>query len=283
MKKFFIITNMQYPIIGFLFLVAVASCSKSANLPDALAIPDSQVSFYNASEYLRTVLQGNNGRSQILIDSVNMTYRGDSMSYRPGFSSLGYMYQFPNELYNSNQAQPWIKYIRLYPGTHTISLTDTSGNYSLVATWAKLRTDAPTSVYFADSVGYFKSWIMADTVTRNDSAIHLRLLDLSPDAGKVFFTINGKKAAGIPDSLQYGKTTGFLPLPLPAPGRLLIKCYALGDSTTILASSFLNAAPGHAYNILLKGYKGNRWMRDPSNGKFVTFTPGLNISITQNF
>lgn len=278
-KKFFVISNTW--IGGLLFLLVITSCKKSE---DPLRNTDASLSLYNASEYLQSAV--NNGRRiQILIDSPGTSYsfHGDSAYYHPSFGSSPFQYQFPNEFYNSTLSHPWIKYMRMYPGAHSISLMDNDSRRSLTITSAGLRTDVPTSVYFADSLGNFRSWVTIDTLTRIDSAIRLRVLDLSPDAGSVFFTIDGHPATGFPDSLQYGRITNFLPWHNAASGKLLIQFFNTTDSTTILAGSFLDAAPGHTYNILLRGYKKGQICNDPVSGRPLRFSPDLVVTITQNF
>ncbi len=278
MKRFLTTAKLRCGAIGMLIVLFVGSCKKEG---DAFSSPDASISFYNASEYLRAVLQ-NSARSHILIDSPGMVYQGTTY-YSPGFSDNYYLLQFPNTYFNSSQSQPWVQYMRLQPGTHTIELTDTSGKNPLHATWAKLQTALPTSVYFTDSVGFFRSLILRDTLMRNDSAFQLRLITLSPDAGKVYFTINGQKATGFPDSAKYRQATNFLQWPGSTPKRLILKFYNTGDTSNVIAKSFVDAAPGHAYNLILKGYKGGRWMRDPYTGKFIIFNAGLSVAVTQNF
>lgn len=267
----------------------LSSCRKTGNLTDN---SDAQISYYNASEYLQSELASNRGYCYILMDTPDTTSRSDGSALSiPYFNGEMYLNQFPNSYFYSRYNQPWISYMRISTGLHTIVLTDTGGTHALVYNRVNAVHNVPLSVYYADSLGHFRSWVVRDSTTIPDSSIAIRVLDLSPDAGNVFFTINGQyvggvineqSAGGFPDSLQFGKISGFIPWHNPVADTLVVRFYQTTDSTDVLTSGYLSATPGHSYNILLRGYLNPPTFSDPFSGKQLQYKVDLRTTITQN-
>lgn len=270
-----------------LMLTAVAllaACKKVRNLQGE-GSPDSQIAFYNASDYLKNQLSGGNSFSYLLVDyAATTSLNFDSI---PNFNSAGAnpgsLYQYPSDQYNSRLPQPWIEYLRLYQGAHTITLTDTGGRYLLHTANVTTVHGVPSTLYFTDSMGVFRNWLLPDTMTPQPATAGIRVMDLSPDAGAVFFTIGPKGATGFPDSLTYGQITSFVPWPDTTATTLNIRFFQVGgDSVTILANAPLTLSPGHGYNVLLCGYFNYESFPDPVSGNFISVAPDLTIQLTQS-
>src|SRR5258708_40059430 len=142
----------------------------------------------------------------------------------------------------------------------------------------------PVTVFFADSLGSFRYWVTQDTLTNLPGQIRLRVLQLSPDAGQVFFTVNKRIATAFPDSLQYGSVTPFINLDNPVSDTLTIRFYHVGDTTNILTRAFLYADPGRVYTMVLKGYVNSQAYPDPKTpGNTVNINPDLSVVINKNY
>jgi hypothetical protein len=273
--------NKKYKIpclAGMILLVA--ACQKHVNV---VSDPAAQLSFFNASEYVLGQTLNTSGFSFLLIDAKDTTHSGvggPSIASTPSFS--GGQYQFPNFFYYTRQPVSWISYMRVHPGLHTVTLTDTGGHHSLMTTAVKTAQGNPVSVYYSDSLGVFRSWTLIDTVSEISTAVKLRVFDLSPDAGNVFFTIGGRAATGFPDSLRYGQITGFVPWDNPVADTLQFRFFNTGDSVDIIASGSLSVMPGHAYNVLLTGYMSSQFFLDTLTGSYLNFNPDLKLLFTQN-
>lgn len=276
--------NYRIMIAGLcILLLSMAACKKSQPI---VTVTEGQICYFNVSEYLQNQLINltNGRRSYMLIDS-NLMNDGGIPKYAldlPYFDNQWYSFQFPNNQFNSQTPQQgWIYYMRIAPGAHFVNLTDTGGHHTLVSAGIKVVSSVPTTVYFADSLGFFRYWQVYDTVKTSSSGISLRVLDLGPDAGPVTVTIGNLPVPGITDSLVYGQVTGFVPYPVSTDTTLQIRVYALGDNTTVLASVPFNASPGHAYNLVLKGYLNNQSFPDPYEGGTIDLSQDFGIIIRQ--
>ena len=64
---------------------------------------------------------------------------------------------------------------------------------------------------------------------------------------------------------------------------LTIRFYQTSDSNTVVTStSIFNASPGHAYNLLLRGYRNYQSYTDPFTGKLLNVNADLKAVVTQN-
>lgn len=277
------VTIFRMTVVPALILAYMAgflsSCHKTGLLTD---MPNSPISFYNASEYLQNQLKISNGGAScnILIDTPDTTSRpdGSPTTSIPYFANDNYhLYQCPN------LSSPWISYIRIPSGLHSVVLSDTSkAQHPLAFNRITTVPGEPMTIYYADSLGRFRTWTLIDTVTVSDDNIGIRVMDFSPDAGSVFFTINNQPPAGFPDSLHYGQVSSFVRWPTPVADTLQLRFYNAGDSTDIVAIAFLDASPGHAYNLLLHGYQYAHNYPDPVTGQSLPFNPDMQAVITQN-
>ncbi|MGO4292048.1 hypothetical protein [Chitinophaga sp. RAB17] len=267
----FIYTSIRIAVIGV--LLSLSACRHQ----DDLQPVDAQIGFYNASEYVRLQLRNNYKPSYVFIDTKDTV--GSATTSR--FATGDYINQFPNQSYYVNHPQPWLSYIRIIPGTHQLLLMDTGMHRVLVKDTVVSRHGTPMTVYFADNLGEFRTWKLSDEVNTQSDAIHLRVLDLSPDAGKIYLTINGHAPAGFPSSFQYGDVAGFIPVPVKGPDTLRIRFYHPETPGESILSTTLLTTPGGAYNIVVKGYENAQGFVDPASGSYLSFDASLKVALTQ--
>lgn len=273
--------HFQHILLFLAGIVLIASCTKKVN---AIANPDSEMGFFNASEYVQAQILNTNRAVDLLIDAPDTTYPESYVpnTSNPNFSNGTGFYQYPAPNPNTIGSTSWVNYMRIVPGTHTVTLTDTSGAHHVLITNRVETSDLPVTLYYSDSLGHFRGYICRDNVTESANAIQLRVFDLSPDAGKVFFTIGGQPATGFPDTLRYGAITPFTAWTNPVADTLQIRFYSTSDSVDILASAPLTASPGHAYNVVFTGYMNQQFFPDPVSGQFLYFNNDLKLILTQN-
>jgi hypothetical protein len=269
----------------YLPVMAAGLCSgcreKVVTLPGSSN--DAQISFFCAS----TLLMQSGG--YVLIDYTDTTFPPPSPSQLalndsvPSFSAIS-RYMYPTTVYNRTLPVPWVFYMHLKPGKHSFTLLDGGTQFRAVDE-SLLSANIPASIFYTDSMGYFRSVVLEDQYTIQNSQVSLRLVDLSPDAGKVFFTISGQQASamGFAPTYSYGKNSGFVNLPNPVSDTLQINFYQAGDSVDVVASNFLPVNPGHAYTFTLQGYfNPNPTYTDPLTGYPETPAGGLSIGEYQN-
>ena len=269
----------------------ISSCTKEItplNKSDGSNGLGGEISYFNASEHILSQIKfsltsaGTPGKSYVLID-----HTADSVLNN--VKLLGKDYPFfefehaitaPFTYYNNSLAQPWVIYQRLSADNHQIVLMDTS-RHSMIKTNVKLETGKPLTVYFADSLGVFRTRIRRDTPIRNNANIGLQIGQLSPDAGPVYFTIDDKTPPGFPREMKYGDFTSFVGVANPLPDTLRINCYKVGDNTIPIARGFLPTEPGYSYSIILKGYMNGAAYLDNKNSMSITIPSNLQLFITK--
>lgn len=280
-----------YPVIAI--LIIGISCQRTVTTPYQ---PDAQVSFIGVSAQMQSALSGGKGVYPIFIDlpdtslqSIPFSDNSLPYSFTNVYQNVGYFnkdnnYQFPTTSYNASQQASWIRYMRLTPGSHVFSLLDTAHNVRHRDT-VDMAQNMPISVYYGDSLGYFRSWVLKDTLVSDAEKIRLRFLDASPDAGNVFVKVNDRPTpAGFPDSLKYGMVSSFTDYNNPVSDTLRIYFYHVGDSTNILARSFLQAEPGRSYTLTLAGYvNSNIGYTDSVSGTHLTGSIGLHVIVNKNY
>ena len=264
--------------ILFTLAAIVICCGACKKNQDVLSEPDAQVGFFEVSEQLQSGLLNAYTNSYLLMDTQDTSLAQMGNVTVPAFGS-GNIYQEPLLPYYERVSLPWISYIVVHPGSHEVTLTDTGGHRPLLTTPFTLTHGLPTTLYFADSLGYFQSLALADTVTAQDGFAMLRVIDLCPDAGNVFCTVGGTPVTA---ALQYGQATRFIPWINPRADTLILRFYQPGDTTDILASSLLSVSPGHAYNVVVCGYLKGQAYADPRTKKTYSFGPDLRVILTQN-
>jgi hypothetical protein len=249
------------------------------------SIPDAQIAFFNASEYVQSQLaSAPYEAADILMDQPDTTFEGHVANtlQNPLFSNGAGLYQFPSTNTNGASVQSWQEYLRTTPGLHTITLTDTGAHHPLVTNQVQTAPGLPVTLYYSDSICHFRTFVCRDAVNETPDAAQLRVFDLSPDAGNVFFKIDSLPATGFADTLQYGTITHFTPWKIPAATTLQIYFYAVGNTTNVLATAPLSVLPGHAYNIIFTGYASFESGPDPFTGRWINFFSDLRIILTQN-
>lgn len=266
-----IYTSIRMCVVAGLMLLL--ACSRK----DDLSPVDTKVGFYNASEFVRLQLQNNYRPGYLFIDTKDTV----GIATTPRFQTGTFVNQFPNIFYYQNHPQPWLDYMHLFAGTHQLLLMDTSGHRVLVKDSLVARHDQQTTIYFADSLGKFRTWKVSDEANIATDAIGLRLIHLSPDFGKMYFTVNGQKVTGFPASVDYGDVTAFIPRPVKGPDTLKIRIYHPETPEQSVLSATLLTTPGSAYNIVLKGYENAQSFNDPVTGDFLSFDGSLRVALTQ--
>lgn len=272
----------RFLLVAFL---AFAGCKKTVAPQEGA--PDSQLAFITVSEYLNAQMTyGAAGIAYILLDTSLASFTSEGSSYIPlPFFHYG-IYQSPESYTNATSTQPWIEYMHLYAGAHTMTLTDTGGHDAVINHEALNTNPAyPTTVIFADSLGTFGAWVSTDTLVTVAGQIRIRLVDLSPDAGSIFFSIGGQAPpAAAPLSMNYGKETGFINFPSTAADTTLpFLFYNAGDSTDVITVASLQASPGHSYTIIVQGYENSASFNDPVTGKNVSISPDLRTMVLQDY
>lgn len=246
---------------------------------------DAQISFICASPQLISEL-GRSGNAPIMVDYAgNIFPPPEPLSvYQPSFNSQQ-KFIFPTTSFNETLEVGWSFYMHLYPGTHTITVLDT-GLFPRNSDTCSLKANAPVSAFYADSMGYFSSFFLEDKFSIQDSQVSLRLVNLCPDAGNVFFTIDQQAAPalGFASSYSYGQSSPFINYPNPSFDTLRIYFYQAGDSIDVIAREFLPVFPGHAYTFTLQGYVNPSPMyTDPVTGDFENLSGGISTPAYQNY
>jgi hypothetical protein len=270
-------------------LYLLGSCKKSTA---PLTEPNAQVSFYHASYILSLMISDAKGSHQapLILDNNDSDYvppaQGAATQALPAFdsrSSNNIGFQFPNNGTNAGILQPWILYMQINPGAHSLLLVDTNlvHRRKLVTTSFTATTDVPQTIWFADSLGVFKTVISMDEQVLIQDSIRIRLAHFSPDAGRVFLTVN--KQQSFFDSTDYGMVSAYRNYPLTDAARLSIQLRSSADTTQVLARTILNAAPGRSYTLLLKGYNtGGQAFKDPDGNTILT-NPNIGLSANTSY
>ncbi|NSL90519.1 DUF4397 domain-containing protein [Chitinophaga solisilvae] len=258
----------------------VTACSKDVTPPDV--ITKSGIFFYNGSYALSKQVFDNmgNSRNWLLIDNQDTAYQTipSEIPALPCFSRSN------PEVYPASRGG-WPILMPVATGTHTLLLTDTSG---LVIDKSSLNitTDVQTAVFYGDYFGKYKSLVLTDTYVPLQGSAGIRLVNLSPSEHPVYITIDKVIPAVLPAATKYGDHTPFLQLPLSRQDTLNIKVYREGDeSKEILGRAQLTAMPGHAYTLVMTGYRtdGPTSYNDPRSGKTVMIQPNFQITVLKNY
>jgi hypothetical protein len=265
-------------LLVILILMGLASCKKTA---DALYNPDSQITFFNTSEYAIQSMESGSA-CYLLIDSTDSTLIGQysGLYTLPSFSVTGY--DFPALGYTNNLGSPpFLTYMRMHIGAHSVTLTDTNGRAPLLTNHFHTIQGVPQTLIFTDSMGLMRTIITRDSVTNDTLSNEIRVLNLSPDAGSVFLKLNGGIPVGFPVSLAYGQVSQFVRYPNNQFDTLVVQVFNVGDTVDVIASNYLVVSPGHAYEIMLTGYLNTESYPDPFTGNTLTAYPDIKTILTQ--
>lgn len=269
----------------------LSGCKKEVSPADKQNGPEGlggQISFYNASEHLSSQLSfgemGNThyGRCFVLLDQPadsmlndNQLLKLDYTGFNPDNRDIA-----PSTGFNNTLLQPWVIYRRLNPGSHQVFLMD-STRHTLIKRQVDIETGRPATVYFADKMGEFYSWVRKDVPLRDNSKIGLQVAHFGPDAGKVFFTIDNITPPGFPAEMQFGDISSYIPYENPRPDTLRLKFYKVGDKETVIARTFVLTEPGYSYSVVLKGYQNEVNYEDKRSHNPVHIVPNLHLFITK--
>jgi hypothetical protein len=280
------LSRKSYPIYALAFIALLChSCREQVETPAGRS-EDAQISFICASAQMMNINGYGIPDGYVLIDNTDSAFplvRPD-LTNQPFFNSTE-KFMYPNTSFNASLTVPWTFYMHLYPGRHSFTLLDT-GLLFRAGDQFQLAANAPVSIYYADSLGFFRSLVMQDRFTTSNGQVNLRFLDLSPDAGNIFFTIDEQPAAaqGFDSTYRYGQAGAFVNFPNPVSDTLRISFYQAGDSVDVIAREFLQADPGHAYTFALQGYYNTSPSYiDPLTGKPENPLGGLSILVNKNY
>lgn len=265
-----------------LFCIVLTACKKENQLNDASA-NDALVTFNIVSAQLQSDLAAKNN-CYVLIDRADTTYQPLNLSNPelPYFNN-NYKFQYPTNTFNAGLQQSWAIYGHIKPGAHTLNLID-SAHYLRNSSKINLAANKNFSIYYADSLGYFRSFVLQDELINQPGKVRLRFLDFCPDATELAFNIDDKPAAqsGFVNKMNYGTTTGFVNYDTPRPDTLKIDFYQPSDPQTIVATTFLKTQPGRSYTLALMGYlSGFASYPDPKNNLFYKQV-GISLSVVVN-
>jgi hypothetical protein len=161
----------------------------------------------------------------------------------------------------------------LYRMAFTDSTTQPAGAKKISETLLSFENQQHYTVYLLDSVGFFNIMYTQDDVTRDPGKAKIRLLHLSPDAGKVYLRIDTAAIDAIRD-VNFRKITDYTAVaPDIKPGIRIMYKDEGGEERTLVRKSFPLEA-GKCYTMILRGYKV------PADGN-VNKT--INLSTITNF
>jgi hypothetical protein len=240
------------PLISiFACMFILSGCRK--DLTEVSSPETARVSFYNASEEI-TQQWGTDFYGCILfLDSVTRNKEDIFFRESPRFNSTNYRFQYPNDPINAGLQQPWVNYLRIEPGPHTVNLVDTA-----LHTLYESQFDAPaeqaSTVLFTDSLGKFQRIILRNEEKILPNSARIRLLQMSPDCGPIITSLDGQVSNSL--SVQrFAEVSPYAEVPLPAGSDTLkIQVYANGDTSLVAAGALFQARQGHSYTMILSGY-----------------------------
>jgi len=277
-------------IFGSCLCIAVLSvfaCTKEINPRSISGGGGGRVSWFNLSEDVLAQLKVTYNTIYVLIDSSDTAIGKKGPAYLspiPYFNaSSSFLTQYPTDQFNNSLGQPWARYVPLAAGAHTLILID-SGQHPIDTTKLTVSPTDSLSIFYSDSLGVYKTFVFRDTLIPQPTNTGLRVIDLSPDAGKVVFTIDRMQPSGFPDTLQYGTVSSFVSRGAsPAGDTLKVRFYDPTDMTTELARSTVYTRPGHGYTIVLTGYARSESYMNSYRGKQVFMSADLRVTVYQNY
>jgi hypothetical protein len=268
--------------------MVLTSCNKKVSPNEAALAPSpGKIAYVNVSEDLLqqlTYAQPARYWSHVLVDNGDTSYgvNGRPLNSTFAFFNAEYPTQYPTDRFNITQDQPWLRYSSIDAGKHQFILTDT-GHHAVIKSTFEVTANEPITLFFADSLGSYHAFPVKDAIQPAAGKTGLRFIDLSPDAGKVFFTINNETATGFPDTFQFGKISSFVTYNRSARDTMRLRFYQAGDSSTVLARSTLYTEPGHGYTILLTGYLQYASYSNPVTGQYMGISPNLRVMLYKNY
>jgi hypothetical protein len=214
--------------------------------------------------------------------SYLMVYNGSPDFYGSNSMALVNNALYGTRSYNENGAGlvgafNFSRYSFIDTGRYRMAFTDSSSIPSnagkISETLLQFEDQQHYTVYLLDSLGFFDILYTKDDVTPDAAKAKIRLLHLSPDAGKVYLRIDTALVSAI-TNVGFRQTSGYTAVtPDIKPGiRIMYKDEA-GEEKTLVRKSFPLEA-GKCYTMILRGYKV------PADGN-VNKT--INLSTITNF
>jgi hypothetical protein len=214
--------------------------------------------------------------------SYLMVYNGSPDFYGASSMALVNNSLYGTRGYNENGAGlvgafNFSRYSFIDTGLYRIAFTDTTtppGNAAKISeTLLPFENQKHYTVYLLDSLGFFDIMYTPDDVARDPAKAKIRLLHLSPDAGKVYLRIDTTAIDAI-RNVDFRKVTDYTAVtPDIKPGIRIMYKDATGEERTLVRKSFPLEA-GKCYTMILRGYKV------PADGN-VNKT--INLSTITNF
>jgi Domain of unknown function (DUF4397) len=242
----------RYLIIIICSAILMTGCSKDAAMPVSPAL--SYLMVYNGAPDFY-------GATSMAL--VNNTLYG-SRSYNGNGAGLVGAFNFSRYSFIDTG---------LYRMAFTDSTTQPANAAKISETLLSFENQQHYTVYLLDSVGFFNILCTKDDVAPDAAKAKIRLVHLSPDAGKVYLRIDTALISAIKD-VRFRKVTDYTAVtPDIKPGiRIMYKDEA-GEERTLVRKSFPLEA-GKCYTMILRGYKV------PADGN-VNKT--INLSTITNF
>lgn len=212
-----------------------------------------------------------------------MVYNGSPDYYGAGSLVLINNNPHGSLTYNDNGQGPigafnFSRYGFVDTGLFRIAFADTTGlagkAKKLTETQFRFDQEKHYTLYLHDSAGFYNITSTLDDTEPDPAQAKIRLVHLSPNAGKVFLRIDTTAIAAVKD-INYGGVSDYAKtLPDTKPGiRIMYIDPASGEEKTLVRKSFPLEA-GKCYTMVLRGYL------NPADGN-VNKT--INLSTITNF
>ena len=214
--------------------------------------------------------------------SYLMVYNGSPDFYGASSMALVNNSLYGTRGYNENGAGlvgafNFSRYTFIDTGIYRMAFTDSTtipANAAKISeTLLSFENQKHYTVYLLDSLGFFDILCTPDDVAPDPVKAKIRLLHLSPDAGKVYLRIDTTAISAISE-VSFRKVTDYTAVtPDIKPGIRIMYKDETGEERTLVRKSFPLEA-GKCYTMILRGYKV------PADGN-VNKT--INLSTITNF
>ncbi|SEW45641.1 DUF4397 domain-containing protein [Chitinophaga arvensicola] len=214
--------------------------------------------------------------------SYLMVYNGSPDFYGAGSMAFVNNALYGTRSYNENGAGlvgafNFSRYSFIDTGLYRMAFTDSAtipaNATKITETLLQFENEKHYTVYLLDSLGFFDILYTQDDVAPDPVKAKIRLLHLSPDAGKVYLRIDTVLIGGIRE-VGFRNVSGYTAVSADIkPGiRIMYKDEA-GEEKTLVRKSFPLEA-GKCYTMILRGYK------TPADGNI---NKTINLSTITNF
>ncbi|WEK38372.1 MAG: DUF4397 domain-containing protein [Candidatus Pseudobacter hemicellulosilyticus] len=151
------------------------------------------------------------------------------------------------------------RYSYIDTGIYRLAFTDAAyqagHGAKLAETWLHFNNQQHYTIYLTDSLGYYTILSTQDDVAPDEQQAKIRLVHLSPDAGKVSLHL-GTVAVKPISQVGFKEVTGYVAVqPDIKPGiRIIYNDPQTGEETMLIRKSFPMEA-GKCYTMVLRGYR----------------------------